>query len=274
MSALDDELAQGIAAAKLGQRDVARQHLQNVLRTDPRHETAWLWMSGLVDTPAQKRDCLQRVLALNPGNEMARRGMEQMAQSEAASFLSVFEPRTPPPAPVVIAPPPLSETPEAVIISEPLPIGIADVPQPSQLPAGAAPSAAPALDLPPPSKITDAPCVFCGAPTGMDGICDTCGIEQIFDCPLCSHPLDLRERKVCECGQSMLPFLVSGGVDHNKLGDEYQKRDYPGAAVKQWKAALATSPKPSQLHRKIAEVYLDLGMIEQSRQHNELSKQK
>lgn len=274
MTTLDEELAEGIAATKMGQRDVARQHLQNVLRTDPNHETAWLWMSGLVDTPQQKRDCLQRVLALNPGNEMARRGMEQLAQSEAASFLAIFEPRTPPPAPVVIAPPPLPAAPEAVIISEPLPIGISDAPPSAQLHNAETPGAAPVLNLPPPSKITDAPCVFCGAPTGMDGVCDACGMEQIFDCPLCSRGLDLRERTVCECGQSMQPFLVPGGINRDKLGDEYQKRDYPGAAVKQWQAALASSPRPALLHRKIAAVYLDLGMIEQSRQHNELSKQK
>src|SRR5688500_189531 len=101
-----DELAMGIAAAKAGQREVARQHLQAAIRQDPRSELAWLWMSGLVDTPAQRRDCLQRVLALNPNNEMARRGMEQLAQTEAASFLSVFEPRTPPPPPTIIQPPP------------------------------------------------------------------------------------------------------------------------------------------------------------------------
>ena len=108
----------------------------------------------------------------------------------------------------------------------------------------------------------------------MDGICDACGMEQIFDCPLCSRALDLRERNVCECGQSLQPFLLPGGVNREKLGDEYKKRDYPGAAVKQWKAALAASPKPALIHQKIAAVYLDLGMIEQSRQHNELSKQK
>ena len=276
MTVLDDELAKGILAAKAGQRDLARQHLQNVLRADLSHETAWLWMSGLVDTVQQKRDCLQRVLALNPNNDVARRGLEQLAQSEAASFLADFAPRTPPPppAPVVIAPPPLAEPPGAVIVSEPLPIGISTPPQAPDEVAAPVSSAAPALDLPPPSKITDAPCVFCAAPTGMDGMCAACGMEQIFDCPQCSRGLDLRERKVCECGQSMLPFLAPGGLNRAKLGDEYQKRDYPGAAVKQWKAALATSPRPDLLHRKIAAVYRDLGMIEQYHQHNELAKQK
>src|SRR5687767_2385708 len=97
MSTTDELLAQGIAAARANQKDAARQAFQAVIRQDPRSESAWLWMSGLVDDPAQQRDCLQRVLALNPQNEHARRGLERLAKSEAASFLAVFEPRTPPP---------------------------------------------------------------------------------------------------------------------------------------------------------------------------------
>ena len=93
MTTVDEQLAAGVAAARAGQRDQARQWFQAVLRADPRNELAWLWMSGLVETPAQKRDCLQRVLSINPQNEAARRGMEQLAQSEAASFLAAFQPR-------------------------------------------------------------------------------------------------------------------------------------------------------------------------------------
>jgi tetratricopeptide (TPR) repeat protein len=269
-----DELALGIAAAKAGQREIARQHLQAAIRQDPRSEQAWLWMSGLVDTPAQRRDCLQRVLALNPGNEMARRGMEQLAQSEAASFLSVFEPRTPPPPPQVIEPPPL--TADSVTTPIPIDLGGRAVIQPAaQSPAATAPpmEAAPP-QLPPASKITEAPCAFCGAPTGVDAQCQACGMEQVFDCPLCSRAIDLRERMICECGQSMQFFIVGGKLDRERLGTAYMDRDYPGAAVKQWKAALATSPRPDLLHKKIAAVYLDLGLIEQARQHNELSKKK
>jgi tetratricopeptide (TPR) repeat protein len=269
-----DELALGIAAAKAGQREIARQHLQAAIRQDPRSELAWLWMSGLVDTPAQRRDCLQRVLALNANNEMARRGMEQLAQSEAASFLSVFEPRTPPPPPTIIQPPP--ETNPEVNTPIRIDLGSAAVVQPALQPQASAPmpAAAAPLEMPPPSKITEAPCAFCGAPTGADAQCRSCGMEQVFDCPLCSRVIDLRERMICECGQSMQLFIVGGRIDRDRLGDAYLSRDYPGAAVKQWKAALENSPRPALLHKKIAAVYLDLGLIEQARQHNELSKKK
>ncbi|HEY1013601.1 MAG TPA: hypothetical protein VGE07_12900, partial [Herpetosiphonaceae bacterium] len=99
MATTDEVLQQAMAAAKAGQRDTARGLFQAVLRDNPRSEVAWLWLSGLLDDPARQRDCLQRVLALNPANEAARRGMERLAQSEAASFLAAFEPRTPPPPP-------------------------------------------------------------------------------------------------------------------------------------------------------------------------------
>lgn len=280
MTTHDDEVALGIAAAKAGQHDVARQHFQSVLRNDPRNEAAWLWLSGLVG-PQQRRDCLQRVLAINPANELARRGMEELAHTEAASFLATFEPRTSP-APVAAIPiaPPTAPPELSPPITEPVPIDLGEAPTvpmavfvPSVVGIAPATSAAP-VELPPISTVTAAPCVFCGAPTGVDGQCAACGMEQVFDCPLCSRSLDLREQMNCECGQSMQPFISGNKLDRERLGDEYLMRDYPGAAVKQWKAAVTTSPRPAQLHRKIATVYLDLGLVEQARQHNELSKQK
>ena len=62
MTTHDDEVALGIAAAKAGQHDVARQHFQSVLRNDPRNEAAWLWLSGLVGPPSSPNR-LQQSLA-------------------------------------------------------------------------------------------------------------------------------------------------------------------------------------------------------------------
>ena len=75
-------LVQGIAAAKTGQdRDKreARYYLEWVLRSDnaePEHKTtAWLWLSQVEDDPQKKRDCLENVLAADPANAVARRGL-------------------------------------------------------------------------------------------------------------------------------------------------------------------------------------------------------
>jgi Tfp pilus assembly protein PilF len=69
-SALTD---QGITALKAGDRDRARELLGQAIRLDPRSERAWLWLSGVVTTDEQRRQCLERVLALNPANEAASR---------------------------------------------------------------------------------------------------------------------------------------------------------------------------------------------------------
>ncbi|HEY1017048.1 MAG TPA: hypothetical protein VGE07_30320, partial [Herpetosiphonaceae bacterium] len=157
----------------------------------------------------------------------------------------------------------------------PVPINLGDEgplgPVPSA-PIPAAPSGP--IDLPPVSKITEAPCVFCGAPTGVEAVCQACGMEQVFDCPDCARVLDLREGLVCECGHSMQQYVAGGTMDRERLGDAYESRDYPATAVKQWKAALPGSPRAAALHRKIANIYMNLGLIEQARMHNELSKQR
>ncbi len=273
MAGSDELLAQGIAAAKAGQRDAARQLFQTLLRQDPRSELGWLWLSGLLDAPAQKRDCLQRVLAINPHNELALRGLQQLAQSEAASFLATFEPHQPS-APKTIAPP-ASEVqaplPLPITLAAPAPVPVAAAQVQETAPATAAPAV---VDLPPPSDVVDAPCVFCGAPTGPSGECAACGMEQIFDCPECGRHIDLREHMVCECGFDMKVFIVNGQLRREQLGDLYRDRDYPAAAVKQWKAALDSSSRSADLHRKIAAIYLDLGLIEQARKHNDLSKKR
>lgn len=266
----NDEFNQAMAAAKAGNRPVARQLFQTLLAREPQNELGWLWLSGLLDEPAQRRDCLQRVLAINPANELARKGLDQLAQSEAASFLAAFEPNR---KVVTIEPPPLDLkepirlpfTPEKIL-------GMAQ-----QVAAATTPLAAPVgppPEMPPISKVTEAPCVFCGAPTGVEGVCGACGIEQVLDCPQCARLVDLRETKHCSCGAIMEPFIVGTTLNRETLGAEYLKNDYPAAAVRQWKAALDTSTNPSYLHMRIAEVYFKLGMIDQARMHNDLSKQR
>ena len=327
MSAVDDLLTQGIAAAKAGQRQEARRCLQAVLRDNPRHEQAWIWLSGVLDVPAQRRECLQRVLTINPDNEQARLGLQQLAEQEAADFLAVFEPRKAPAsagipqstaasamahAPVAVpeaenqhhsAPDQSSAVaaaePDAAVSAAALPALGAIAPPPTDIsgplavplqvgskapPVGvisqvevshiAHQAPAPAM-MPPLTPQIEAPCYFCKAMTGASGQCGACGMEQIFDCPECGRAIDLRERTLCECGEfSMQRYLGPAGVNREAFGDLYRIRDYPGAAVKQWKAALATSAHPNVLHRKIAEVYLDLGLVEQARMHHDLSKQR
>lgn len=71
-------LRQGVAAAKVGDMDEAFFYLAWVLRTDANEKQqaqAWLWLSEVYEQPAEKRACLEQVLAFDPTHGVARRGL-------------------------------------------------------------------------------------------------------------------------------------------------------------------------------------------------------
>ncbi len=97
MTTRDAFLAQGIAAAKAGDKSTARQLLTQAVRRNPDSEAAWFWFSSVLDTAQGRAFCLQRVLALNPDNQVARKGL---AALEAASAAPAPVAQPPPVAPV------------------------------------------------------------------------------------------------------------------------------------------------------------------------------
>jgi len=82
MMSTNDILEQGIAALKAGQKAQARHLLEQVVQQDKDNETAWLWLSGAVDTDRDRIHCLCETLRINPNNQHARRGLE-MLESKA-----------------------------------------------------------------------------------------------------------------------------------------------------------------------------------------------
>lgn len=96
-NALNQQLQAGIAAAKAGDRATARALLEGVLAQDERNELAWIWMASVVNTVAERRVCLERVLAINPNNEVARRALRQLG-SAATSTSTTARPAPPPAA--------------------------------------------------------------------------------------------------------------------------------------------------------------------------------
>src|SRR5687768_7753987 len=81
-------LQQAIAAAKAGNRSAARQLLLQIVNEDERNEQAWLWLSGVVDDPAEQRIALENVLDINPRNASALKGM---------AWLDAHRPQSEPP---------------------------------------------------------------------------------------------------------------------------------------------------------------------------------
>src|SRR5512134_4019717 len=64
---------------KLGDKAEAQSVLADFLHQYPHDEEAWLAMAGLVQDPAQRRDCLARVLSINPKNKSARQLLARLS---------------------------------------------------------------------------------------------------------------------------------------------------------------------------------------------------
>ena len=71
-------LQQAIAAIKSGDNMSGQKLLLSLVKTNPNHETALLWLSVTTDEITKKRQCLDRVLAINPNNETAKRGLAEL----------------------------------------------------------------------------------------------------------------------------------------------------------------------------------------------------
>jgi tetratricopeptide (TPR) repeat protein len=79
---VQERLRAGIAAAKAGQRERARDLLMCVVEQDEENLAAWLWLSGVVDSLDDREVCLENALELDPGNEAARKGLAWVRQKK------------------------------------------------------------------------------------------------------------------------------------------------------------------------------------------------
>jgi hypothetical protein len=74
-SNIDQILDKSIAAYKQDDMATASKLLAQVIKQDPNNERAWLWLSGIVATDAERLFCIKRLLAINPENELAKHGL-------------------------------------------------------------------------------------------------------------------------------------------------------------------------------------------------------
>ena len=86
------KLQAGIVLAKAGKKSDAREILSQVVKSNPRSVLGWLWLAGVVETKEQQRYCLERVLKLDPQNQVVRRVLTQLkiAQPRAAAGSQYF----------------------------------------------------------------------------------------------------------------------------------------------------------------------------------------
>jgi hypothetical protein len=81
----DQILQLGIEEARNGNREAARNLFELLTRQEPNNAQAWLWLAGVADGTDQRREALQQVLALDPSNDMARKGLQAMGVDTSAS---------------------------------------------------------------------------------------------------------------------------------------------------------------------------------------------
>ncbi len=91
----NDLLQQAISLTQAGQKDRARELLQQVLSANPSNETAWLWLTDCVSDPAERIQVLETCLRFVPNSRAAQAGLAALRQQVSKQQ----EPETAPAAP-------------------------------------------------------------------------------------------------------------------------------------------------------------------------------
>ena len=87
-----EDLHRALEAIGAGDKQTAYRLLVEVIKNDPQSkeaETAWLWMSRVLEDREKKRQCLETVLSMNPANHIALNELaklESLPQSASAGY--------------------------------------------------------------------------------------------------------------------------------------------------------------------------------------------
>jgi tetratricopeptide (TPR) repeat protein len=92
----DTWLKEGIAAARTGQSERARENLLRAIKADEGNVQAWYWLSRIVESPQEREICLENVLALDPGHAAIQAELaelhRQIAEARAAAPVAALAP--------------------------------------------------------------------------------------------------------------------------------------------------------------------------------------
>jgi hypothetical protein len=83
MDEIQDLFMSGVASAKGGNRRLAQAFFKRVIRKNPLHEGAWLWLAEVLDDPDDIAYCLEAALEINPKNETARMKLDLVRERGA-----------------------------------------------------------------------------------------------------------------------------------------------------------------------------------------------
>src|SRR5438876_1127600 len=90
-SEIERLMREGQAAAKRGDKAMARTLLTQLLELEPNNEQAWMWLSGAVSDLTEQQTCLENVLIINPNNAQARKGLEYIRAKSGRPTSAAFD---------------------------------------------------------------------------------------------------------------------------------------------------------------------------------------
>jgi uncharacterized protein (AIM24 family) len=79
MDDADEVTKQGIQAFYADDQTRAIACFSRATQLNPHHQVAWLWLAYCVDDTEEQRQCLERVVAINPNNEAGKRASADLA---------------------------------------------------------------------------------------------------------------------------------------------------------------------------------------------------
>jgi hypothetical protein len=82
---VDQLLREGIAAAKIGDKETARSRLQEVVSLDQYNEKGWYWLASVVESNEERKVCLGNVVVINPGNARAQQMLDRLSRRTAST---------------------------------------------------------------------------------------------------------------------------------------------------------------------------------------------
>ncbi|WP_129626408.1 tetratricopeptide repeat protein [Candidatus Oscillochloris fontis] len=101
MAEPDSLMQLGIEAARDGNKEEARNLFRLLTLQDPANAQAWLWLAGVAENREERQASLERVVEIDPTNEMAIKGLQALGVTPGSPAVAP----TPEPLPVPVAAP-------------------------------------------------------------------------------------------------------------------------------------------------------------------------
>jgi twitching motility two-component system response regulator PilG len=226
-------MIEAVAAARLGQKGLARRLFNEIVEKDPGSEQALLWLAALADTPDESIRALEQVLVINPTNQQALSALAVQKMHQTAK-----------PAEVPLPPPPSSRALPAGPFGQPGRLRAVSVSNPVPVPAN-------------PAEQSNEDNAANGRVLQFQR-----AIRKVWHCPMCKceHPEPVHRCPHCGCYLALEDLWQ---IADNRGADE----EILARALEHWQERVADEPFES--HLNIARALLSLNRSAEALPHLE-----